>query len=170
MKKHLGSFKVVSGLLVISDPCYDDSGDWGGVLKARKGNWDTHVIMKGGRVHELVAEWTGKTSHELGHWEKTEGCAGVDSGQMAIFDRDFFLKNSEAIGQPAGWMVPEKGGHSSFYAACCNLTHDPKDDRVGGILPHGVVSQSGHGDGCYPIQIRFINQPRAQVVGVKVRF
>ncbi len=172
MKKVIGTFKVESGEVTVSDPCYDlksIAGKW----QAVNGDWKAAInLRKDGTVSSLTATLVnpGKTDK----WEKTNSAGGVDSGQMSIFDSKFYRAPSEADGKPQPkWMdskrIKEVG--EKFYGACCTLTcGDNSENLGGGVLAHGTVSSSGYGDGVYPVYVKFANGPSAKVVGIKVRF
>ena len=166
--KQLGTFKVESGKVTISDPCYS-KGTWcAGEVPAVNGSWKAEAELNGeGRVMVLTAG----LSTAKGKWEQTKIDGGVDSGQMSIFDSKFYLDDSEAKGAKPGWMEPSEGeeGYSPFYSACCNLTCDENSkDLHGGVLPHGVVASSGYGDGSYPVFVK--KNAKGLAVAIKVEF
>ena len=167
--KIIGRFKVESGKLHISDPCYD-KGD-GAVVKVPNGTYVAKIgTNKDGRVSSLVV--THSTAKPTSPWYPLSDDLGVDSGQMSIFDLKFFKNPTEAKDRPQPkWMdkkrIKERG--EKFYGACCSLTCG--DDSVGlggGVLAHGAVSESGYGDGSYTGYQKLDDKGRA--VAVKVRF
>ena len=66
---------------------------------------------------------------------------GVDSGQAGVFDKPFYRAGADA-GQ-----IPSEDALEAWYNSCCNQTLHT--DHYAGVIPHGVVSNSGYGDGGY---------------------
>lgn len=188
-KYDLGTFKVESGELIVSDPCYK-VGTWcAGSLKAVNGEWkassygaDIHWAGERyiRRVTSLIVE-SSKDNSESMEWERTKIHAGVDSGQMSIYDIKFYRDDAEAEGRDiSSWTYGKKpkGKGETFYAAACCLTlgdyvRDESGDRQrgftpGGILPHGVVSSSGEGDGGYAVYVK--KNSKGLIIAVKVNF
>jgi hypothetical protein len=65
---------------------------------------------------------------------------GVDSGQAGFFDYDLYSEDSYSGG--------DDEDSEDFYERCCNLAFS---GAQGGVLPGGVVSSSGLGDGGYQV-------------------
>lgn len=144
MKYHiasLGTF-ITKGTLVVTDPCYTDSGQW---LKLQVSGavWKTSAIVVdsgffGIRVAELFA-WEG--TEEPTSFGRRVGGVGVDSGQVGIFDSQLkigFGDSDEA---------------ETFYGTCCDITLN-RHEQSGTVFGRGVVSSSGFGDGFYPVYAR----------------
>lgn len=111
---YIGSFKVESRTLHVSDPCYKDLKSGVSIKSVSNGKWHAFIrhskedswFTKGDeRVGELLA------FHEYGQskdkddlfvvepsWKKV-GNVGVDSGQMSIFDKKFYRDDKEAEGR-----------------------------------------------------------------------
>lgn len=149
---YIGSFKVESGILHISDPCYEDLKSGVSVKKVSNGPWHAFVrhskedspFTKGDeRVKELIAfheHGQPKDKDDLRHIEprwKKSGQVGVDSGQMSIFDKKFYRADSEAEGRKTDQYGEEiraiykdkpkkkKEPGEIFYDACGCLTLPP---------------------------------------------
>lgn len=177
---YIGSFKVESGTLHISDPCYEDLKS-GADVKVKNGLWHAFVrhskqdswFTKGDeRVGELLAfHEHGMTQDEDDlykepRWKKLKNI-GVDSGQMSIFDKKFYRDDSEAAGRktdkyeehrnriPKEEKEEKKKPGELFYGACGCITLPPPlwDCAIttGGTLPHGAVCLAGYGDGSYNV-------------------
>jgi hypothetical protein len=152
-------FEVISGVLVCSDPCYihpDLGGVWcqGIVDNVKNGTWIAEVIETD------EGDW-GKRIALLGikHKDVDEPDAnvdimnfagGVDSGQFGFFDKDFY-RNDELTKD----LDKENFGENydtqegdTWYRACSKLT---LGNDQWGVLPNGVVSSSGFGDGSYDV-------------------
>lgn len=143
--KRLGTFKVTSGAVMVSDPCYK-RGTWchGKIENVKNGVWRAAVGIShegawGDRVAFLIATHgdipvygTKLDRHEA------EFEVGVDSGQAGIFDDTHYQDESVA--------PPDEPNEfdDRWYSMCCNAT-----DNYAGIIPFGVVSSSGFGDGGY---------------------
>lgn len=130
--KGLGQFEVKSGRIGVWDPCYGH----GDTFPAENGTWFAEVEMShegnwGNRVAKLSA-WKdgcyGKTPFKRG------AVAGVDSGQMGIYD-----------------IRPDVNTDEDSYDEICNITLDK--EQAGIFRDLGVVSSSGYGDGAYRVLI-----------------
>lgn len=160
MIKEVGHFDVISGELIVSDPCYK-KGTWcAGTLFAVNGQWTASIDVDDGIIQALIVEHTTATAK--GDWVKTDIEGGVDSGQMSVFDSDFFRNNKEAAGMNVK-DSHEEDGAGLFYAACCATTEDQA-----GVLPHGAVSSTAYGDGSYDIYVK--KDKSDNCVAVKIDF
>ena len=172
MKKVLGTFEIESGEIRVSDPCYEKESKSGISFKAKKGTWTAHINLNDeDRVASLVVVFKGK--REKAGWTLV-GDGGVDSGQMSIFDKSHFRKEGDKDKITSCWSGWEKkdepDGGGFFYATCCSLTcgDDNGAKSKGGVLAHGAVSQTGYGDGGYPVQVKY--NAEGEAVAVRVRF
>jgi len=164
MKEHsvrkVGTFEIGSGEVVVSDPCYS-LGTWcQGQVHAKNGNWIGSVVMSdeddwGIRVGKLIAKHEDHQNVEFSD-NPSNIDAGVDSGQMSIFDFDHYNLGDED--EDSGEF-----GRGDWYDLVCRKTL--KDQF--GVLPGGVVSSSGVGDGSYPV---FIEYEGEKAVAIKVEF
>jgi hypothetical protein len=75
---------------------------------------------------------------------------GVDSGQFGFFDKDFYRNDESAKDLEKYNFSPDydREEGDQWYRACANLT---LDSEQWGVLPNGVVSSSGFGDGSYGV-------------------
>jgi len=126
------TFKVTSGKINLTDPCYDEDTTCGAYqVPAVNGTWCVSVAQKDGRV-------SGFSAHvEESYWNYESPMTadfGVDSGQFGIFD-------CEIYDGKADYDSP------GFYRDCCDLTCG--DDQCGVVNDRGFVTSSGHGDGSY---------------------
>lgn len=168
----VGEFKVTSGQVMVSDPCYD-AGLWcQGVLdKTRKGQWNAHVRLireEACDVHvaELIARHSACSRTGIHGWtEERSFVVGVDSGQVGFFDvthyrDDRLAQNVERLSHES--ICPDE----PWYSLCCDRTLGSKIGA--GIIPYGVVSSSGYGDGSY----RCLTQRDADgyVIAIRVVF
>ncbi len=137
----IGSFKVSSGKLYISDPCYNRNTNIEDPLCAiidnvPNGKWNAQVAYNGeGRVEALIAV-CDDLSAEPGDTDIVDWLC-VDSGQLGIFDEAKF---------PQG-ETGDYGDEKTFYGKCCAKSLGEKSAGIVGR--YGVVSTSGYGDGCY---------------------
>ena len=162
--KELGSFECKTGTFVVSDPCYGEAV-WcrGELTNVRKGKWQAFAIIEdkgdwAGRVVQLHAahEETRPVFAEGSiEGKKADFVVGVDSGQAGIFDKDHY-----------------KGGHSGdkecddWYKLCCDKT---LSEAQAGVIPFGVVSSSGYGDGSYACHYR-IGENSGEIERVWISF
>mgnify|MGYP000896944550 CR=1 FL=1 len=154
MKK---TFEVTSGVMVCSDPCYSiDPPTWcqGIINNVKNGTWVANVEKSdegdwGERIARLRVEHVNAKRTYLTTQVDMDG--GVDSGQFGFFDKDFY-RNDEAAKDlkkyDFGRSVQENESGEEWYRACCDLT---LAEESWGVLPNGVVSSSGFGDGSYPV-------------------
>lgn len=154
-------FEVVSGKMVLSDPCYKlgtwcqsvvenvKNGTWVGVLEqSNEVGWGVrNSILISMNVEAMKKnpklEMELMSSGDLINW------GGVDSGQFGHFDYNNYRKDDNAIDVPKVWEDEwESKEGDKFYRACCYQTLETEDSF--GVVPFGVLSSSGYGDGSYP--------------------
>ncbi len=142
-------FKVASGSVVVSDPCYDGGEH---CVPAKNGRWTAKVEKTdlgswGNRISKVTVHHEG-WSPVGSHLRKKKVEVGVDSGQMGVFDRSVYGGSDD----------------EGFYDSCCNAT---LGQRGFGFVPGGFVSSSGIGDGCYPAVMW---SEGGKVVAVEIEF
>lgn len=155
--KEIGTFTLSSGTMRISDPCYDKTV-WcsGAIPNCVTGEWQAGVAyyndaMWGRRVALLTAkaacsEVVFNLVDDLYALELAPFEVGVDSGQAGMYDDASYGLDStvEDLPEPDEIYGDEPG--SLWYSVCCSVTDS--DDHAG-VIPTGVVSRSGFGDGGY---------------------
>jgi hypothetical protein len=158
----LGAFRVKSGKLVVSDPCYSP-GTWcqGTLDNVRKGVWKALVEVSdegnwGQRVSTIIVHHESLGSVEAEDFtEKATFEVGVDSGQAGFWDAEYFCGGQG-----------EYDELGTFYGDACTQTLRTK---VGaGVMPGGCVSSSGYGDGGY--ECTYVKSTRGKVVAARVVF
>lgn len=179
----LGAFEVTGTVLRLSDPCYE-KGTWcsGTVPDALPGRWIgkcRYAIDWGLRSFYVAAfHDDSNPSAALFHqsipvnladltahgWEHVDAHVGVDSGQAGIFD-DAHYRDDRVITVEPEFARGESEPGSRWYGACCDLT---LSGASAGVIPHGVVSGSGMGDGGYDAYVR--RNPSGQVIAVVIDF
>jgi hypothetical protein len=151
-------FEIKSGKAVLSDPCYE-LGTWcqGVVDKVKNGEWRADVFYTpegrwGNRVAALISyhkDYPTTTNDIQADGKLLDFDGGVDSGQFGYFDFDGYRKDDSIIG--VARLCPNHGDiiceDEPWYSMCCDRTIN---DDSWGVLPLGVVSSSGYGDGSYP--------------------
>ena len=153
---NLGTFEVTSNKLLVGDPCYDydsdDSDGWFDLLstiEVDNGTWHAYAYEgKSTNVCKIVIHRDNIQLDDIFFSEVKMACVGVDSGQAGFFDLknykdDFLVGNSKIM----DFSMTDKG--AKWYNMCCYITI--KSKICGGIVPYGVVSQSGYGDGYYNV-------------------
>ena len=162
----VGSFKMEGDVMRVSDPCYKkDVWCAGTIHNCKIGDWETAVVLSdegqfGVRVAMLVAyHCDSGVSFSLADKILSDGrfvpgtgfehCdfeVGVDSACAGLYDDSKFgLDEVFADAPPA----PEYYGHGQgavWSSHCCCATDN---ELRAGIIPCGVVSHSGFGDGGY---------------------
>ena len=153
-------FEITSGAMVCSDPCYTtDIWCMSTVNNVRKGTWLAHSNIEtvgdwGQRNIDLTIHHTDIKINES-DWEELPGTFGVDSGQFGFFDRDHYRKAESVKDMPkydfGGDFLSDNSDRDAdvWYHACCKITLDHPESW--GVLPNGVVSSSGFGDGSYDV-------------------
>ena len=159
----LWQFELTGSDMRVSDPCYEKS-TWccGMIPNCLPGRWDAAVsYLDEGEFGVRVALLTAKHSetvpsftlcnqfradddyiyHQSG-WNICNLSVGVDSGQAGIFDDAHYQDDHVFDGLPEA----EHDFHTAWYSHCCDLT---LGKQQAGVIPYGVVSSSGYGDGCY---------------------
>jgi hypothetical protein len=192
----IGEFKVVSGRLEVTDPCYDDGNR---SVKAKNGTWHAFIKHTGdGRPEELIVVHGSHLDEQRvlrGWWGDESFYCGVDSGQVGMFDYKHFNKESCVEGTSRIDWDPKE--HSEFYRAICRITlglptkkyhyqdvgtkkkpkrvrryHlqcDEKGFIQAGVCKHGAVSQTNYGDGSYPAHV-LRKQQRGPAYAIRVNY
>jgi len=152
----LGFFEILSGFVDISDPCYEPSvGCRASKLPTKNGTYIATVIKREsgedqGRCMVLEAVLEDAT----GVWVESDHDIGVDSGQAGIFDSKRY--RIDEIGRKWKAKQPKNNNRNicenePWYSMCCDITCG---DKQAGVIPYGVVSSSGYGDGSYSFWMR----------------
>ena len=145
-------FEIKSGKVVLSDPCYD-LGTWcqGVVNNVKNGEWladAEHVDSFGNRVAVLISYHKDypATPDDIMDGELLPFDGGVDSGQFGHFDYDGYREDEtvQGVERISEDIICED---EPWYSICCDRTMS--NDGFG-VIPLGVVSSSGYGDGSYP--------------------
>ena len=168
----VGEFEVETGKVIVSDPCYERPEEMGhrlnGELKnVKNGSWIANIIEIDGRVGYLICHHQKNPvfTPRASGWKKIRDFeVAVDSGQGGVFDSKYY-KDDEVVkacnrkykGDP---INPE----DKWYSICCDRTLS-KD--MAGVIPFGVVSSTGYGDGCYDASIK---KDKNKIVGIMIDF
>lgn len=167
MKVTLGTFEIISGSVVISDPCYTLDSWCSYKVKCQDGQYTASVVKKkvnswGERIHELEAILSTKLDN-CNYWKDVQSAdIGVDSGQAGIFDSNFY-QNNEAVKESDFGSEPWDCD-GPFYSACGSHT---LSDKQAGVLSKGCISSSGFGDGSYNLQVL---EDENGIYGMKIVF
>jgi hypothetical protein len=154
-------FEVTSGKMVLSDPCYK-LGTWcqGVIDNVKNGTWVGIIEQSdegacGSRNSILISlnvEAMKKNprleTQLMGGGELLGFDGGVDSGQFGHFDFANYRKDELAVDLPKAFeddYATDEG--DEWYRAVCAVTLTTDD--AFGVVPFGVVSESGFGDGSY---------------------
>ena len=164
----LGSFYVNSGSLIISDPCYGypGSGRQAYLENVRRGEWSTLVRKMefdgwGMRVTSIEA-FFGENAHVLERdWDPWEESVDVDGGNAGIFDTQVFRNDFAGVSHDLDTKFTPG---ELWYDMCLSVTNS---FRCAGVIPGGVVSRSGFGDGSYQC---YIGREVGEVVRVRLVF
>lgn len=143
----IGTFEITSNVLVVSDPCYKP-GTWcmGQISDAQPGIWTAQIGIYqseqfGKRVAYVAAFHEDCPNIDSLDRHEADFEVGVDSGQAGIFDKAHYQDQSIDFDVPA----PICNDH--WFNVCCHQTLNT--EHYAGVIPYGVVSSSGYGDGGY---------------------
>jgi len=152
-------FEVTSGSMVCSDPCYTlDPPVWcmGIADNVKNGTWNAEIERMdlgdwGNRISMLKVWHKDYAETKLEIENELSFVGGVDSGQFGFFDKDFYRNDEKAKDLPKygfGSGYDDKNVGEQWYLACVDKT---LNNDQWGVLPNGVVSSSGLGDGSYSV-------------------
>lgn len=141
-------FNVSSGQIRIGDPCYKEI-EFSPIYKASNGVWEVQIFQQreGRNTRVLGISALCKSKTKVFKTKVIE--LGVDSGQMAIGDVTNFLPENE-----------------DWYDTLCDLSLS--EENCGIFLNSGIVTESGWGDGTYPVTL--LIGENDEVVGVDIDF
>ena len=155
----MSRFEITSGAMICSDPCYTtDVWCMRAVNNVKKGTWSAEVDEPdmggwGKRIAQLRVYHTNSSVETMSsEWEKLPGTFGVDSGQFGFFDAEHYRK-ADSVKEQTKYDFGDDTDDSDrdgeeWYRACCYLT---LGEESWGVIPNGVVSTSGYGDGSYNV-------------------
>lgn len=134
-------FEIVSGTVLVSDPCYP-IGTWcqGELSNVKKGVWNVKTTKHSKRIAEIIVKHDDNKTKPK--WQIQDFEVGVDSGQAGVFDKDYYRKD-EIV---KGYILANNPKDEPWYSVCCEKTLSK--ERYG-VIPYGAVSSSGYGDGGY---------------------
>ncbi len=145
------SLEIVSGNLVVCDPCYDLNTNCCAITKAVNGTWRvsvSYVISMGKRVQSFTARHSSYGPKDIARSKTFK--LPVDSGQLGIFDVSIY-KNDNSIANCERLYKEELICEDEpWYSICCDRT---LSENSCGEIPNGFVSSSGLGDGCYECEV-----------------
>ncbi len=165
----VGTFQNVSGSFIVSDPCYAIGNVYiqGQLENVQIGDWVAEVIkLVEEDGDEAIAEITAKhVSINSGDnididWNKCKYVIGVDSGQAGIFDRQYYNCDEHS---KESQESNNDFGESDWYYLCCDIT---ESDELAGVIPYGVVTRSGYGDGAYEYFININNDKKINAIKI----
>jgi len=172
------TFEVVSGKVVVSDPCYELSlGERClKVLEVKNGIWHMNKVISdeggwGSRVARLNVKHGDIKHGSSGFVTRSllPGDIGVDSGQAGVFDfshyrDDSVVETASMLGKP---LCQEENAGDKWYNLCCDRTIN--DEFEGGsVIPFGCVSSSGFGDGGYNVYVG--KNAQGEIVEIEIVF
>lgn len=153
--KCVGSFTIESGEVLITDPGYDRD-TWCAIKleNVERGKWNAFIEESffgkwGSRVTKIVAMHDKILSLKDKPWELLDTDIGVDSGQAGFFDWKYYGDEKSVEYVPNHTADWDNSMDNVWYKQCCEITLDNKY----GVIPYGVVTRSGFGDGIYDAYI-----------------
>jgi len=154
-------FKVTSGTMICSDPCYTIPTWCQGIIhNVKNGLWEAGVLKGWGdriarlwvfNIDAVIKDLTIKTRIENYDGIELPFSGGVDSGQFGFFDHKHYRNDDSAkdLTKYEFGNDYDKESGDAWFRAMCNLT---LGDESWGVAPFGVVSSSGFGDGAYLVK------------------
>lgn len=144
----------------ISDPSYDKNvlsaqvldncrtGEWEAATYYTSDGWGRRVSILAARNIAGGANFSMLDNIEKGsaELEDFDDVIGVDAGMAGIFDDSVYGMDSTFKGWPEPVNLFSNRPGAKWFGHCCDIL-DNSDQA--GILPFGVVSHSGFGDGAY---------------------
>lgn len=164
----LGEFLVLSGKLAVSDPCYDTDVKYRGDLEnVMNGTWHASAVEMqtgswGRRIARLIAVHENYADEKMSKGQCVGFEVGVDSGQAGLFDASHYRDDSVI---PNAKPLLNEEPAAIWYKHCCDITLSPLS---AGVLPYGVVSSSGYGDGGYDCFI--CRNEYGQIIRAEIEF
>lgn len=160
----LGTFSISSGVLVATDPGYDlgtaRTPGLGTVIEGcRDGTWIAVLTKKRFQNEnwsipsELLVYHESINNSATLEWKEIPEGLGADTGQVGIWEMKHF-HNHSLVPTDIKWTFgtenrPEPADPDDlWYSWCCELTNS---ENEASLMPHGIVSRSGYGDGGYPV-------------------
>lgn len=164
--KKMGTFTVESGQLIVTDPAYDmTESDIQVILNnVKNGEWTGSITYDEEESVESLRAFY-KEKKPTGRWHDCDQPIGVDSAQAGIFDCAVYGKEESIPYEVENIHDLEFEEEMKYYIACCDVV---ASDAQGGIVPGGIVSMSGYGDGMYDVKVKY-NKSK-EVVGVMINF
>lgn len=159
-RKFCGTIEITSGKIICSDPCYE-IGVWcTETLNAKNGKYNVYIATEKEYDRcaylEIIHE---DYKSENVFWDDRGVDCGVDSGTFGFFDYDYYekfhTKNERDNELNDEWYLKN----------VCDVDGDyfNTDNK-------GFWSQSGFGDGSYPLNVAYLNDDSDVVIGVRADF
>ena len=154
--------------LIVSDPSYSREQEEllaCRVANPREGKWIGYIdwLDEDARVKTLFLVNESILRGLNGDEWKFQKSIGVDSAQCVISLLQDFRQDSKI---DASKIVNGfSDGDDLYYDACCDITLDY--EYSAGMLPGGIVSRTGYGDGVYPV---FVMKSGGIPIAVKIEF
>jgi len=164
---YVGQFEIISGKMVISDPCCQLSKDTI-TINASNGIWYAYHTEDECRIASFEVRYEDCFISEESWMFLSE--VGIDTAQLAFVDATHFRNDNDSDGVIPKYESisvsplkrvdtnhilsdqPENG--ELWYVLCCNNTLATQV----GIIPHGATSETGYGDGSYNIYAAYDKQ------------
>ena len=160
------SFQVVSGKVVISDPCYELDDSLNVVVeKVKIGTWIAQRKMLDKHIVREIVLQCGFPTVQKEVYLPQNFC--IDSGQVSVFDAAHYRKDNDVTWMPEFDAIGIDGREEGikWYNAVSDLTL--KDDGHG-YLMFGFCSDNGVGDIDYQVKLGY--DKHGQVVQITIRF
>lgn len=162
-------FKVTSGYIIVSDPCYKDFDRRNKIFKCLNGEWEW---IGGGyerhkRTHDNFSnKLTFITSDEeltkyYGECSLKSCKVSVDSGMLAMCDLLLYRKDDNIKDEELWERYKIESPGDKFYSKLCEINR-----KKGQFCVDDVYVVSGMGDGRYKVE--YTEHPRDGVISFRM--
>ena len=161
--EYVGTVDLHHKNFICSDPCYQDQEQGYTAFGLPCRMWDVWVLRQdcddwGWRNGRLILTREGmRPIHEYFKGTRLSETIGVDSGTAGFFDIEAYGDRSESYLQVPFYRWKEEKKEDilaltdkeKWFRMCADRTLSRKSGV--GLIPNGVVSSAGLGDGCYEL-------------------
>lgn len=158
----VGDFQLTQPIIRVSDPGYVKDCEYSYTIEhCLPGKWEAAVVRRDTSMHQVAMlavrciEFGCGTQFNTAYGnlftsdcvEEADFDVDVDSGLCGVFDDNFYADDN-VCGEVSEEAKYDHTYGAPWYSMCCETCS--ASERAG-TIPYGAVSNSGAGDGCYPV-------------------
>ena len=162
----IGDFAVVSGQIIISDPCYERKESLNYLASVRNGTWRAYTehgsesrIIQTLVVHHEKIKLENLSEN---NWERLT-YVPIHSGKAGFFDYLFYRDNNNT--KQKDDLTKLDSPCKTWFAMCCDVTFNQEGSGIASVVPNGVVSCSGNG-----LYNCFAQYKKEKMIALKIDF